>query len=74
VAKLDLSEIGGGCVEVFCQDVSSVGDEIFMTVCDFDGECAADYSTAIMDPEHARALAKMLEKAADECEQSRREE
>lgn len=74
MAKLDLSEIGGGCVDVFCQCVSSAGEEIFMTVCDYDGECAADYSTAIMDPEHARTLAKMLEKAADECEQSRREE
>ena len=74
--EIDLSEIGGGRVDVFYQNCSSVGNEIYMTVDDFEVECKEaprGHATAIMDPEHARKLAEILLKVADECEKENAE-
>lgn len=68
---LMLEEIGGGSVDVFCQNCSSAGYEVYMCVTDFNagwGCGATGDSTAIMDPKHARKLAEILLKEADECE------
>lgn len=74
--ELDLSEIGGGKVDVYYQNCSNVGNEIYMTVDDFEVECKEaprGHATAIMDPEHARKLAEILLKVADECEKENAE-
>lgn len=72
MAILDLGEIGGGKVDVYCECCSTEGFEVFMHVDDFDrGSGAPLYegaATAIMDPKHARKLAEILLKEADECE------
>lgn len=68
---LDLKEIGGGSVDVFCQNCSSDGCEVYLHVEDFNngwGYGATGGATAIMDPKHARKLAEILLKEADECE------
>lgn len=68
---VDLAEIGGGSVDVFCQSCSSAGNEVYMTSTDFDCRSVA---TVIMDPKHARKLAEILLKEADECERLNNDE
>ena len=70
--EIDLSEIGGGKVDVFYQNCSSIGNEIYLTVEDFEG-ARKRIATAIMDAEHARKLAEILLKVADECEKENAE-
>jgi hypothetical protein len=69
---LDLKEIGGGKIDVYLECCSTEGYEVFMHVDDFDRGCDAllgkGVATAIMDPKHARKLAEILLKEADECE------
>lgn len=68
---VDMSDIGGGKIDCFVQNCSSVGDEIFLDCYDFEtGKC----SCAIMDPEHARKLSVLLNELADKCEEQRKPE
>ena len=68
--ELNLKDIGGGSVDVYYQCCSNYGSEVFMTVKDYD---ESRFSTAIMEPRHARKLAAMLLQAADGCEEENKE-
>lgn len=74
MTTINLKDIGGGRVSVYYQDCSSYGNEIFMETVDFDIKESKDIlapgrATIIMEPKHARKLAKLLNEVADECEQ-----
>lgn len=68
---VDLSDIGGGSVDVYLEYSNSDGYEVRMYVRDFNdgwGRGATGDATAIMDSNRARKLAEILLKQADECE------
>ena len=60
---------GCGSVEVYCENNSSDGYEIYIDTIDFDPDSDfPGFASAIMDPDEARELARRLIACADECE------
>lgn len=62
---------GCGSVDVYCENNSSDGYEIYIDTTDYDPDSTWPGSaTAIMDPAEARELARRLIACAEDCERS----
>mgnify|MGYP005842479311 CR=1 FL=1 len=65
--KIEATE---GVIEVFSQNCSDLGDEVYLTVRDFQMEDAKQgVATAILSADEARALARRLLELADSCDE-----
>lgn len=65
--KIEATE---GVIEVFSQNCSSDGDEVYITVMDYEPEDAEQgVATAILSADEARALARRLLELADSCDE-----
>ena len=64
--KIEATE---GSIDVFSQNCSSDGDEVYLTVMDYEPEDADQrQATAILSADEARALARRLLEEADYCD------
>lgn len=64
--KIEATE---GAIEVFSQNCSDLGDEVYLTVRDYEPEDAEQgVATAILSADEARALARRLLEEADYCD------
>lgn len=64
--KIEATE---GTVEVFSQNCSSDGNEVYLTVMDYEQEDDEQgVATAILSADEARALARRLLEEADYCD------
>lgn len=65
--KIEATE---GSIEVFSENFSDIGDEVYLTVRDFLPEDADQgVATAILSADQARALARRLLELADACDE-----